>query len=90
MTTKWIKIRNVEYSTNFNFFLENQIFIAKSGLNYRFVSRIENYNFYNTLVLNELTKEKEKEICYKIFKNLKNENNDNNKTIIKRVLKFKK
>jgi hypothetical protein len=78
MTTKWIKIRDVEYSINFNFFLENQIVIAKSGLNYRFVSRIENYNFYNTLVLNELTKEQEKEICYKIFKNLKNENNDNN------------
>jgi hypothetical protein len=72
MATKWIKIRGVEYSTNFNFFLENQIFIAKSGLNYRFASRIEKYNFYTILVLNELTKQQEKEMCHKIFTNLKN------------------
>jgi hypothetical protein len=78
MVTKWIKIRGVEYSTNFNFFLENQIVIAKSGLNYRFASRIENYNFYTVLVLNELTKEQEKEICHKVFISLKNGNYENN------------
>jgi hypothetical protein len=72
MATKWIKIRDVEYATNFKFFLENQIFIAKSGLNYRFISRIEKHNFYTVLTLKELTKQQEKEICHKIFTNLKN------------------
>jgi hypothetical protein len=38
----WFKInKDVEYSTNYNFFKENQVFISKTGKNHSFCSRLE-------------------------------------------------
>lgn len=51
-TKEWFKLNNkndhdddVEYSTNVDFFLQNQIIIVKTGKNYKFYSRIESKLF---------------------------------------------
>jgi hypothetical protein len=49
----WYQInKDVEYSTYFNFFLENQIIVSKSGKNYSFNSRLEKKCF---MVKTEIT-----------------------------------
>ena len=45
MKTKWYKLRDVEYSTNFKFFKENQIDIVTSGEVMYYSSKLENYIF---------------------------------------------
>jgi hypothetical protein len=48
MVDKWYQISpEVEYSGNFNFFLNNQIFVVKRGFHYSFCSRLESKNFLN-------------------------------------------
>ena len=40
----WFQLNNnpeIEYSTNFDFFVKNQIAVVKSGRNYNFHSRLE-------------------------------------------------
>lgn len=45
-TKPWYKIKkDVEYSTDFDFFFENQICIAQRGSRYSFYSRLENKTF---------------------------------------------
>lgn len=43
----WYKLRGVEYSTNFIFFLKNQVFSARSSNDRRtrFCSRLEKFEF---------------------------------------------
>lgn len=42
----WYKIKEgVEYSTDFNFFLENQIFVSVDGNKYSFNSRLQSQTF---------------------------------------------
>lgn len=41
----WFKLRSVEYSTDFNFFLKEQIMICKSHLRHEFNSRLESFCF---------------------------------------------
>lgn len=51
---KWYRIyKNVEYSTDFDFFFENQIFVSISGNVVKFCSRIEQRLFfkYDTFML---------------------------------------
>ncbi len=43
---EWFRInKNVEYSTSFKFFRENQIYIIKSGTRHKFCSRLESKVF---------------------------------------------
>lgn len=38
----WFRInKDVEYSTDYQFFRDNQVFISKSGIKYSFCSRLE-------------------------------------------------
>lgn len=47
---EWYKINeDVEYSTNFKFFSENQLRIARSGTRYNFCSRLESKSFSKTI-----------------------------------------
>lgn len=42
----WYKIKdNVEYSTDFDFFLKNQIAVSRRGITYSFYSRLEAKTF---------------------------------------------
>jgi len=44
----WFKLRGVEYSTKFEFFLENQIAIGRSnGNDVTYFSRLEKQNFFS-------------------------------------------
>ena len=45
MKTNWYKLRGVEYSTDFNFFKENQIVIVSSGGEDHYNSRLESFVF---------------------------------------------
>jgi hypothetical protein len=42
------KVREVEYSTDFKFFKENQVAIVKRGALYSVISRLESYTFVET------------------------------------------
>lgn len=47
----WYRLKNkpsVEYSTDFEFFKQNQISVVKSGRNYSFQSRLESKRFHHT------------------------------------------
>lgn len=44
---QWYKLRNVEYSTNFNFFLANQVLLCNNEVSSNFNSRLEAFCFLN-------------------------------------------
>ena len=71
MTTKtWYQMTNsIEYSTNYNFFRENQIRIVTSNNQYNFCSKLENKSFLGNCELNDIDIE---EIVKEIHTNLLN------------------
>lgn len=70
----------IEYSTDFNFFLENQIFVSKSGAKYSFNSRLESFTFLTkTAILRtandyNFSETEINELCKSIHYNLINGN----------------
>ncbi len=66
---KWYLIRGVEYSKDFKFFLENQIFVIKRGNTLSYNSRIEKFQF---LIDKEIDEEQQIEKCRQIHKDLLN------------------
>ena len=66
----------VEYSTDFDFFLKNQIVIVKSGHKYKFQSRLESKAFRNDIATfhtnYEFTDTETTNICLDIHKQILN------------------
>jgi hypothetical protein len=51
-TKNWYKInKDVEYSTSFKFFSENQLRIVRTGTRHNFCSRLESKSFLETICL---------------------------------------
>lgn len=60
MTKQWFKISSpiktkgvIEYSTDFNFFLNNQIRLVKTGTRHTFCSRLEAKTFKEVTAINK-------------------------------------
>ena len=68
MKTNWYKLRGVEYSTDFNFFKENQIVIVSSRGEDHYNSRLESFVFLIDVSNDDL--EKMKMNLQKIHSNL--------------------
>jgi hypothetical protein len=62
--SKWYKIGEVEYSTDFGFFLEHQIHIVRHEHGTSFNSRLESKTFITKGVVSE---QAETAICHNIF-----------------------
>lgn len=56
MKTNWYKLRGVEYSTDFNFFKENQIVIVSSRGEDHYNSRLESFVFLIDVTKDDLDK----------------------------------
>ena len=51
---QWYQLPNgVEYSKDFKFFVENQIFVSRSGKQHSFCSRLEKKTFKNVTAINK-------------------------------------
>jgi hypothetical protein len=53
----WYRLKNdghIEYSTDFNFFRENQIRIVKTGTKYQYCSRLESKTFHTETAYNRV------------------------------------
>ena len=73
---KWYRIsKDVEYSTNYEFFISNQLRLIKSGNEYRFCSMLESKLFYEEHSLAHDGSFKEEyisKICERIHKEILN------------------
>ena len=67
----WYNLRGLEYSTDFNFFIKEQIFHSRTeGFNNKFNCRLESVNFKTIGHWDNFTQDKIKEICFDIHKKL--------------------
>lgn len=70
----WYRIsKNVEYSTDFDFFFKNQILVVRSNITYSFCSRLESKIFETKKAIfgnHELSDEEVKETCKKIHQEI--------------------
>lgn len=65
----WFRInKDVEYSTNFQFFFDNQIRIVKTGTKYQFCSRLEAKEFSTKIAVNRKGELDEADIRYETGK----------------------
>ena len=71
---KWYKIKDgVEYSTNLDFFVKNQIVVIQSGHSYKFCSALESKCFkFLTVIFHyrEFSGSDIRKICVKIHKEI--------------------